>query len=538
MALPPQTDKPAADSSDLAVADQRYNAGDIAGALERYQVVMKTDPASVAAESGMIRSLLKMEKIDEAMAAAKKALAAQPNSATLCAAMGDVQFRAGEMSPAELSYRQAVKLDAANVDAYLGLARIYRAYSFYGQAYACLKRAHEIAPDNPEVQRLWFGELPRKDRIAAIDAYVAGSHSTEETASLQNYLAFLKATAAHPHPCELVNKVERTDTKLENLLSDPTHQFGVGLVVKLNGHDARLQLDTGASGIVINRRTAERAGLTLTSKQKYVGLGDKGAQAGYSAVAENIRVGDLEFHDCRVDVTDSASVTNEDGMIGSDVFSSYVIDIDIPDLKLRLTPLPKRPEGGTTPATLKTQDESESAAEGSEREGASSKPASDASAQATAAAASEHKPLDRYVAPEMANWTPVFRFGHNLMIPTHVNDSPHMLFLIDTGSMMTMLSKRTAKAYTKLSADPDTEVHGMSGAVERVYRASKVTLKFGHLAQKNQDIISFDLSNLSLHLGTEAAGILGFETLHMLQIKIDYRDGLVDFVYDPKRWER
>ena len=59
-------------------------------------------------------------------------------------------------------------------------------------------------------------------------------------------------------------------------------------------------------------------------------------------------------------------------------------------------------------------------------------------------------------------------------------------------------------------------------------------MKFGHLAQKNQDIISFDLSNLSLHLGTEAAGILGFETLHMLQIKIDYRDGLVDFVYDAK----
>lgn len=31
----------------------------------------------------------------------------------------------------------------------------------------------------------------------------------------------------------------------------------------------------------------------------------------------------------------------------------------------------------------------------------------------------------------------------------------------------------------------------------------------------------------------EVSGILGFETLYMLQIKIDYRDGLVDFVYDP-----
>jgi hypothetical protein len=24
--------------------------------------------------------------------------------------------------------------------------------------------------------------------------------------------------------------------------------------------------------------------------------------------------------------------------------------------------------------------------------------------------------------------------------------------------------------------------------------------------------------------------------LHMLQVKIDYRDGLVDFAYDPSRW--
>ena len=111
--------------------------------------------------------------------------------------MGEVQFRSGEMSPAELSYRQAIKLDPANVDAYLGLARIYRAYSLYGHAYACLQRAHELAPDNPEVQRMWLSELPRKDRIAAIEnTWPVRIQRSEETASLQRYLVFLKATAA------------------------------------------------------------------------------------------------------------------------------------------------------------------------------------------------------------------------------------------------------------------------------------------------------------------------------------------------------
>jgi len=31
------------------------------------------------------------------------------------------------------------------------------------------------------------------------------------------------------------------------------------------------------------------------------------------------------------------------------------------------------------------------------------------------------------------------------------------------------------------------------------------------------------------------SGILGFTLLHLLDIKIDYRDGLVDFEYNPRR---
>ncbi len=43
-------------------------------------------------------------------------------------------------------------------------------------------------------------------------------------------------------------------------------------------------------------------------------------------------------------------------------------------------------------------------------------------------------PKDRYIAPEMADWTKVFRFGHSILIPTSVNDSKSMLFGLDTGA--------------------------------------------------------------------------------------------------------
>jgi hypothetical protein len=69
-----------------------------------------------------------------------------------------------------------------------------------------------------------------------------------------------------------------------------------------------------------------------------------------------------------------------------------------------------------------------------------------------------------------------------------------------------------------------------------VYRADKAVIRFGHLQQQNQDLVSFDLTHTSDRLGTEVSGILGFAMLRLLDIKIDYRDGLVDFNYNAKRW--
>ena len=73
-------------------------------------------------------------------------------------------------------------------------------------------------------------------------------------------------------------------------------------------------------------------------------------------------------------------------------------------------------------------------------------------------------------------------------------------------------------------------------------RSFGITLALGHYrgrleGQQNEDIISFDLNPISRGTGTEVSGILGFTLLHMLTIKIDYRDGLVDFDYKRGPWD-
>ena len=524
-----------AQDADVSHARQLYDAGKFAEAQAAYESAIAANPSSAAAQAGLARSLLRQEKIDQARETITKAVAAQPNSAALLSALGDVQFRFAEMGEAEGSYLKALKLDPKEVHAYLGLVEVYAAYSLYRRAYDQLQHAHEIAPDDIEVRRMWMATLPRKQRLAALQAYLAGPHpdDPEETAAMQRRLAFLQATVdRQAHSCKLTGKVEQTETPLD-MMGSAKIIHGVGLMVKLNGHGARFLLDTGAGGILVTRHIAEKAGLTRVSDIQFYGFGDKGDRTGYIAVADQIRIGDLEFHDCLVEVADKG-LESEDGLIGANVFRRYAIDIDFPGMKLKLSPLPKRPDEASAATSLEasessglTPDEPESTP------GANSADAGkDGAAPAKEAARLPH---DRYVAPEMADWTKVFRFGHMLLVPTRVNDSKSALFLIDTGSTLNLISTRTAREATKVHSDDRVQIHGVSGEVKKVYSADKFTLQFGRYRQQNQDAVSFDFSSQNRRTGTEVSGVLGFATWKVMEVKIDYRDGLVDFVYDPSR---
>jgi tetratricopeptide (TPR) repeat protein len=535
--------KPPAIKPELAAADRLYRAGKFAEAEASYQTLLKTDSKLVAAQFvaaqvGLVRAMLRQQKIDESLDAVNTALTAQPNAAALLAAKGDVQFRRAEMPDAEGSYLAAKKVDPREVRAYLGLARLYRSYSLYLKAYDQLRIAHEIAPDAIEVQRAWLNMLPRKERLTAMEAYLSGPHpdDEEETKWMTEYLEFLKATADKPiHACRLISKVEQTETKLETMYELDGHRMrGIGLSVKLNDRNVHLLLDTGAGGIIVGNKVAQKAGLTRITPAHYAGIGDKGLQSGYTAVADHIRIGELEFQDCVVSVSDKGSVGDEDGLIGADVLGAYLIDIDLPGMRLKLSPLPKRPEDTVAPKSLNSEGEEQAIAE--QKDGGVNEQASkEQKSPPPTSKPAQRLPRDRYIAPEMADWTRVFRFGHSILVPTNVNDSNSMLFGLDTGAFANILSVRAGRQIGKVSSDDSLRVRGLNGEVKKVYSSDKATLRFGHLQQPSLEIVTLDLSTLSRNTGTEVSGFLGFAMLRLLEVELDYRDGLVDFKYDPKR---
>jgi len=529
--------KPASADAGLAAANQLLRSGKFAEAEASYRILLVNDPKLIDAEVGLIRAMLRQQKIDEALDESNRAVALQPGSAALLAVQGDAMYRLGKMYDAEKAYLEAEKLDPKQARAYLGLSQLYSAYSLYRHAYDQLQTAHTTAPDDLEVQRAWLHMLPRKERLAALEAYLASPHpdSEEETQVLQDYLTFLRATADKPvHACNLVSKVEETSTKLVMLMgNDGKHTRGLGLPVTINDKRAHLLLDTGAGGITVTRKIAEKAGLTDVSAVHYAGIGDKGPQAGRTVVAGDIRIGNLEFQDCLVLVTDKAVTADEDGYIGADVFGAYLVDIDIPAMQLRLSPLPKRPEDTEVPTGLNSQGKDQANAE-SDRENSGELQKLDLTGSTSTAAKPAHLPKDRYIAPEMEAWTKAFRVGHLLLIPTYVNRSAVLLFGIDTGASGNILSLREARLLGKVDNDDMMRVQGLNGEVKHTY-LTDADLIFDRIELPKMPIVSLDLSGQSRRIGMEMSGFLGFGMLRVLDIKLDYRDGLVHFIYDRKR---
>jgi hypothetical protein len=142
---------------------------------------------------------------------------------------------------------------------------------------------------------------------------------------------------------------------------------------------------------------------------------------------------------------------------------------------------------------------------------------------------------DRYVAPEMKGWAPVFRSQHMLIVPTLVNNTPIKLFLLDTGSAMSFLSPSAAREVGQLSDFTSVQLQGVNGTVRKVPAVSNVSMTFALIRQTRRNMLIVDTSGMSRNVGAEMSGIIGFPILRELVLSIDYRDNLIHVVYDPKK---
>jgi tetratricopeptide (TPR) repeat protein len=496
-------------SAALAAAQKLVQAEKLDEALTAYQAIVPAGGTEAAvAYAEMARIDLEKNDPTSAYDAAQKAVALTPDKAPAIVALGEVYFRQGKIPEAQGAFMKPLRACDLDARAFLGLYRVYAISLNWKRAKTNIDSAYKLDPSDPEIAYYHNQTLTIAEKISALQAQLDDSAATTDDKAkeeMKKHLESLQARANEPATCRLTTKVAATETTLEPM-SDLGHVRGYGLTVKINGASARLLMDTGAPGISIDQNLAEKAGVKKLYETTTSGIGDEHDVASYIGRAAKIQIGNLEFENCLVDVLKERSIVGEDGLIGADVFGSFLIDISMTKHKMKLTQLPPFPDEAEQVPSLNSN------------------------------AVETKQWRDRYFPPEMKGYTAMFETGHYLLIPTSVNASPPKLFLIDTGAFDNELSLAAAKEVTKVRTDYDNygNLKGISGKVKTVYRAAEAVIQFANFKQDRSDLFVIDMSKISHGAGTEISGLLGFQMLFELEMKIDYRDGLIQFSADER----
>jgi gag-polyprotein putative aspartyl protease/Aspartyl protease len=393
-------------------------------------------------------------------------------------------------------------MDGNSARGTFGMARMMDMVSMHKSAKAAFAKAHELDPRDGEINAHWANSLAIAQRLE-----VAKQHTGNQAGQDSEETKYLTARAAKKS-WVLASEIKPTDIKMLKYGKEQTGvndinrgpltlAKGYGLEVKFNDRATSvLLLDTGAGGITIGRKLAERAGVVKIADSYFGGIGDQGAVQSYLGWVDKIKIGDVEFHDCIVDVSSKTDVNDEAGLIGADVFQKFLVTLNFRDWKLSLAPLPNN----------------------------------------SAAADDDEMAQDRYIAPEMQSFTKFYRFGHDIVVPVVVSDKTTANFILDTGDDLNVISPKLAAQVTKASAQGNMHMKGVSGTVQNVMTGDKVILQFAKMRIESHDLPVFSMDSVSAYDGTEISGFIGIRTLTQMKMTIDYRDGLINLeVYEFKK---
>ncbi len=456
-------------------ADALFKQGKFQEAAAAYRAILQSGNSSARAYSGLVQSYLKADEVDAAADASRRAMAALPRSVAAHAARADVYFRRGLLPEAEIEYLKALQLDANYARALLGLGRIASAAGQNQQAEKYFTQAHELDPEDGDALYHWAVLLPYPESVKELERHLAEFHSTREDERREREFIELVRGVGERETWVGPKETGHAEAKLETLSPRPGAVVGLGVRAKFNGNiGALLLLDTGANWITIPRKLAEKIGARKISDYAIEGVGDSGPGSGYFAWVDKITVGEIEFRDCVVHVLQANNNSGLDGIAGTNIFAKYSVTIDFPGRKLIVDPLPKGAEA----------------------------------------------------APIMARSS--FSFGHVLLLHTSVNNSASGLFVLDSGANASSISPRLAQTVGKVH-EGGSSIAGVSGQVSKVAVLPDAALQFSSVAENKRDLVSFEPHALSRQLGTEVSGFIGFDLLSRRKVRINYRDGLVQF---------
>jgi tetratricopeptide (TPR) repeat protein len=436
------------------------------------------------------RSLLRSGRIRQALAEAEVAERAVPGRAETIALLGDIHFRRADFEAADRDFTAALAIDPKCARAHLGLGRLDQLHFRRRAALQRIVTAYSLNPNDPDTLLAYSSVASdRKQQTLLLERYLAlgAGMPREQLESVLGSLQFYRRLGSRKlalldgpyQPYRLPMSVWSARPGLSN---------GLLLAVSINGSKPlRLVFDTGAAGIVISRRSAEKLGLEYLADAGLRGVGQSGVEA-RKMLADSVRVGDLRLRNCVVDVADRALADQIDGAIGSNLFQQFLVRLDARRRVLELLPYPdEAPQGQSQEQVWAGR--------------------------------------DRTVPPGMENLISVCQAGHLLLVNAKLHAASGYLIL-DTGAAFSSVSRQIALPFVE---QPEFEVSGPGGGPITAFRAGAVQLRVADRDLTDPDVITLDFARLSNVHGLEISGLIGYPMLSHCALTLDYRDGLIGF---------
>lgn len=314
--------------------DQLFASGQFEAARKAYAV--SADPA---AQIGLIRSLLRLDRWDEALRAAQGFAAKNPGSADGHGLLALALIRAGWQPPYAAEAKQSLALDPNDYWGLVASGRIADWDSHVEDARSFFRRASALHPELPDA----WGDLflvdddwgHVKEQLAVAQAYVKlnplghphdenAEDARELLAHAADYQAAFEADPPYQHsPQESAAGTEATKP------SQMTVEFIGDYVlfpVTINGNPFRLLFDTGGGDdILLEWNAAKRLHLPVIA-HSYV-RGVSGKEKSDTLKAQTMTLTGLTYKSIKIE-TAGALEDAGDGILGGDILRDSVVTLD------------------------------------------------------------------------------------------------------------------------------------------------------------------------------------------------------------------
>ena len=414
-----------------------------------------------------VADLLLKDEVQQAEAVLDR----QPKTAETAAFHGEVEYRKGNFDKADSFYKEALKMNPNTARAHFGLGKLAMAKLKGKDAIQAINRAIAIDPKEPLYH------------LYASEAWAIDKNYAEQRKQLEEYIRLNPndpdRLAEAKAGLEMLKTLGTENVAVVTAPENPApirFRTSLNLIftsVMINGHGPYdFAIDTGATQIVLSEKLATEIGLKPITSTVMHGVGGGGRIDTKLYSVNELSVGDVKIKNIPVGTFNDPLVTQlADGILGTAVLSDFIITVNYPNNQVELSRKRTAPSAAT-------------------------------------------------------EVLPVWYFSNLLLLPLEVNGQYRGNFVVDTGAVTTVISHSMA---AKLGVNENTPgakidlgIAGVGGFEGVVLRIPNVTLKTAKNTEAFPQLVSIDLKEVSKMLGTEVAGVVGYDFFSEYKVTLDY----------------